>query len=385
MRNRLIAVALLFGISTPALAQGTCYDQTVVAMSSFWPGGAASMTPAGVNAGIQQAGVSLLVQKVSPKVDEVCRPYVTNNAKAYAGLGQPAEPAVAAPPASKPALSATPTSAPASAKSVTIAQPGSVVDQQIRELQARDGAGNAVAAEAAARRAEEAAAEAKRDRDAAAARLEQAKARPGVSRAEVASATNALRAAEAKLTEMRRLEALAKASANAAAKSAGDSATSAGQSASSATAAAGSATTAKSEADKAEAAAKRAEATAVWSFWDWFWWVPILIGMAGIVLWVKKTRRSNEQADKKFATKTETLSVEVRGANFEDLKLLKDGDAKPLEFLASDGRAFPWPFGRKDGMWFTPTGGIDHNPQHDLITDPAKTIQNWVRKGQITI
>lgn len=141
---RSAALAATAGVALMASSAhaATCYDQTVAAMGSFWPGGAASMTPAGVNAGIQKAGVSLLVQKVSPKVDESCRPHIANNANAYAGIGQPVEPVRAAPPpAPKPVVVAPP---PAPAPSATPTAPaggGAMIDAKITELERKLDAG----------------------------------------------------------------------------------------------------------------------------------------------------------------------------------------------------------------------------------------------------
>jgi hypothetical protein len=125
-----------------------------------------------------------------------------------------------------------------------------------------------------------------------------------------------------------------------------------------------------------------------WSYWDWS--VALLallsaIGVGGIIVWVKKTRRSDKEADAKFATKSEVISIEVGGSVFEELSKLDDSEVKSLDFSTSDGRTFKWPFGRKGGTWFTPTGGHGHSPHHDLITDPAKTLQKWMRKGQIVV
>ena len=125
--NLSAAVAAIALSSAPAQAT-TCYDQTVAAMGSFWPGGAQNMTPAGVNNGLQKKGVGLLVEHVAPKVDEGCRPYVANNANAYAGLGQPSEPAP------QPAA----TSAPVNSTQTTTSAPaggGAMLDAKDAELE----------------------------------------------------------------------------------------------------------------------------------------------------------------------------------------------------------------------------------------------------------
>ncbi len=92
---RFVAIMAAF-VASPVQA-ATCYDQTVAAMGSLWrDDGGNPMTPAGIKSGIEQTGGELLVQRVSPKVEESCRQFVADNARAYAGLGQPVEPPVEA-------------------------------------------------------------------------------------------------------------------------------------------------------------------------------------------------------------------------------------------------------------------------------------------------
>jgi hypothetical protein len=262
--------------------------------------------------------------------------------------------------------------------------------------QAVTGDEEVAAARAAVEEARTATAAAERERDRARRELQAATNRQGaISLDEVRRLTQQLRSANQLVAEMRQLETAAKASAEAAARSATAAATSERNAAGSASDAAGSATAADTSeagaaesAVAAEAAADRAEAATGWSFWDWV--VAVLaalsaIGVGGVVVWVKKTRRSNKQANAMFATKTEIVTIEVDGPVFERLNKLDDSEAEMLNFSTSDGRTFEWPFGRKDGKWYTSKGSADHNSQHDLISDPAKTLQKWARKGQITI
>lgn len=340
---RTAALAATAGLALMASSAhaATCYDQTVAAMGSFWPGGAASMTPAGVNAGIQKAGVSLLVQKVSPKVDESCRPHIANNANAYAGIGQPVEPVRAAPPLAPkpvvvappptPAPSATPTApaqtgAPANAGSVG---PGATIDRQIvdheRRITALE-AGGGNPAEIAALRTEvadlraQATRSARNNRDGAATRLQRTVTRPGATRSEITAATNALQQAESKLQEMRRLETAAKASAEAAARSAAAAAQSASTAGDSATAAATSATTAQAAANRSETAAS------TWSPWTWTWWdlifaiALIALIVAALVWWNRFRKPDVSEVDLTgYATK-EDLATKADAAAIDDLR-----------------------------------------------------------------
>lgn len=339
---RSAALAATAGVALMASSAhaATCYDQTVAAMGSFWPGGAASMTPAGVNAGIQKAGVSLLVQKVSPKVDESCRPHIADNANTYAGIGQSVEPVRAAPPPAPkpvvvappaPAPSATPTApaqtgAPANAGSVG---PGATIDRQIvdheRRITALE-AGGGNPAEIAALRTEvadlraQATRSARNNRDGAATRLQRTVTRPGVTRGEIAVATTALRQADEKLAEMRRLETAAKASADAAARSAASAADSASKAGDSAATAATSATTATAAATRAETAAS------TWSPWTWTWWdlifaiALIALIVAALVWWNRFRKPDVSEVDLTgYATK-EDLATKADAAAIDDLR-----------------------------------------------------------------
>jgi hypothetical protein len=274
----MVGVVLALSVSTPANA-ASCYDQTVAAMRSVWPEAAGPMTPALTKDAIEKAGTNLLVSKVSPLVEEPCRSLIGDNARAYAQLGQPAEPAA--------------TVAPALQQTASQSGGGAMLDAEIAELKAKTGADNAAVAEAAARRAEAAVAEARRERDAAATRLQQIVSRPGVTPAQINAATAKYQAA-AKLLEKAETEAKsAKDSAEAAAQSAGLAVTSQIGAAAEHAGAKTQADRSKTEADRAEVAASK------WSPWTSTWWDIILAGLivglaVGFIIWWKKFRKKDE-------------------------------------------------------------------------------------------
>ncbi len=193
-----MAGALALAVSTPANAT-TCYDQTVAAMHALWAKGASPMSPDLVKDGINKAGTDHIVASVSSKVEQACRPFVADNAKAYAGLSQPAEPAPAPQAAAKPAA-------------VTSDRgPGAEIDRQIAELQQLAATGGVTKAEIKAIEAKiaELSETARRDRDAAAAellRLRRADNRDDRNTAALAEATKKLQAANASFEASTKLQ-----------------------------------------------------------------------------------------------------------------------------------------------------------------------------------
>lgn len=285
MRNRLIAVAaaLLFGVSTPAFAQGTCYNETVAAMKVAGAANNLDMTPAFVGGQIKTGGESALTNLTSHlTVSPACKSHTAANVKAYAGLGQPSEPAP------QPAA----TSAPNTLATAVSVGPGEQIDNRLEAVEARDGIGNTAAAEAAARRAEAAADRAetaRRERDSAATKLQQIVARPGATPAQINAATKKLQEAEKKLQaantkaeEAKEYAEAAKVSAAASAKSAKESATAAAKAA-----------TAQTEAGKSATAAVKSAAwleTNKWMIWAALALAAIAL-LVGVIAWFRGSRK----------------------------------------------------------------------------------------------
>lgn len=249
-------------------------------------------------------------------------------------------------------------------------------------------------AETAAAQAQVVADNARRERDAAAANAARVRNQSNASVTAVNRAAEQLQAAErrlgtanAQLAEMRQLANAARASASAAAGSASDAAKAAGLATTAqtaagtqATAAAASATEAKASADAAAQSAANAQAG------GWKWWEILLIAiLAASVIGLIVYFLARKGLAKNTDVAKQTLMVECHDPRLATLASQDDSSNEMIEFITSDGYKFNWAFGRKDGMWYTPDGGEDHNPATDLIGDPVKFLQKAIRKDRIAV
>lgn len=293
-----VTLALVF--STPANAT-SCYNQTVAAMQAAWPKAAGPMTPALTKDAIQKAGVEELSKLLSSKVEESCRLLIADNARAYAGLNQPVEPKVevAKPPVTEAAIAPAKTEAKPAEKTVV----------------------DTTAADAAVKRAEAAATAARRDRDAAATKLQQLINRPGVSADQINAATAKLREADQQFIAASTAAAEAKQSALDAKAAATRAAASAQGAATSEDAAEKAAATAAEAAEDASFAADEAREFGFPLLAKILLGLSILLALvAGGIAWFRKPKAADVQAAVKTALDTEALSHTSLKAEMTNLK-----------------------------------------------------------------
>ena len=349
----LAAIAALAFTSAPALA-ATCYDQTAAAIKVAGSAKNVDMAPTFVRSQLESNGPEAAMKFASYlNVPAVCRPHSAANIKAYAGLGQPSEPA------SQPAA----TSSPVNSTQTTTSAPaggGAMLDAKIAELEARLASANTpaevqaaqAALAAAVNRAEAAAEAAKRASADAAKQMNRVSSRPGVSPQAINAAAANLQAAQKQLGNaneqldaIRTLAGQAKSSAASAANSAGIAATAQAETATLRQGAAASATRAKSEADlsksaadRAETAAKNAEASGGFDLLDWVLWVVIPILVIGLIFyWHTRTGLATETAVdlKADITTTDALATRIDGLDAR-LTDTEDQVGKKVIAIAAD-------------------------------------------------